>query len=440
MKKKVVAALLAATMAAFTLAGCSSGSNAPAASSAAPSSSAAASSEAPASEAPASEAPAEKEDVTLTVWGAEEDQTMLGEMIDAFKEANADVANWNITLGVNSESTAKDTILTDIEAAADVFAFADDQINALVDAGALQPITLDADKIKSENVAGSVEAATVNDQLYAYPMTSDNGYFMFYNKAYISDEQVKQLDTILEAAQTAGKKFTFDFSSGWYIYSFFKGAGLELGLEPDGLTNYCNWNDASGKYKGTDVVESLLALCADPGFVSLGDAEFAAGVTDGSIVAGVNGTWNAAVAQEAWGDDYAATKLPTYTLAGDQVQMSSFAGYKLIGVNAYSDYAGYAMMLGEWLTNYDNQVKRFQERGLGPSNIEAAASPDVQADPAIAALAAQGAYATVQRVGGNYWTPAQSFGAIMVAGNPDGTDPQVLLDNMVEGITAPAAQ
>jgi arabinogalactan oligomer/maltooligosaccharide transport system substrate-binding protein len=271
-------------------------------------------------------------------------------------------------------------------------------------------------------------------------MTSDNGYFMFYNKAYISDEQIKQLDTILQACRDAGKKFTFDFSSGWYIYSFFKGAGLELGLEADGLTNFCDWNGSAGNYKGTDVVASLLALCADSGFVSLGDAEFAAGVTDGTIIAGVNGTWNASVAEAAWGEDYAAIKLPTYTLAGDQVQMSSFAGYKLIGVNAYSDFAGYAMMLGEWLTNYDNQMKRFEVRGLGPSNIEAAASPEVQTNPAIAALAEQGAYATVQRVGGNYWAPVQSFGAIMVAGNPDGTDPQTLLDNMVEGIVAPVAQ
>ena len=35
-------------------------------------------------------APAEKQAVTLRVWGAEEDQTMLQGMIDSFKEHYAD--------------------------------------------------------------------------------------------------------------------------------------------------------------------------------------------------------------------------------------------------------------------------------------------------------------------------------------------------------------
>ena len=33
--------------------------------------------------------------------------------------------------------------------------------------------------------------------------------------------------------------------------------------------------------------------------------------------------------------------------------------------------------------------------------------------------------------------PADTFGAIMVAGNPDGTELQTILDNLVAGITAP---
>ena len=80
------------------------------------------------------------DDVKLVMWGAEEDQTMLRQIADNFIAANADKANITIQLGTQSESTAKDTILTDPTAAADVFAFADDQINQLVAAGALQAI------------------------------------------------------------------------------------------------------------------------------------------------------------------------------------------------------------------------------------------------------------------------------------------------------------
>jgi len=373
------------------------------------------------------------ENVTLRVWGGEEDQDMLRGMIDEFIKANKNAVNLTVNLGVMSESIAKDTILTDIEAAADVFAFANDQITDLYNAGALQQITLDTDAVIAANNASAVEAATVDGKLYAYPMTADNGYFMFYDSSFFSADDVKTLDKMMEVAAAKGKKITMQLDSGWYNYSFFKGAGFEVGLTSDGATNYCNWNAAGG----TAVVQAMLDITANSGFVALKDEAFVTGIKDGSIVAGVNGTWNAGAAKEAWGDNYAACKLPTYTLDGKQVQMSSFSGYKLIGVNAFCENAGWAMRLGEWLTNYDNQVLRFKQRSQGPSNILAAASDAVKADPAQAAFAAQLEYAGLQIIGGNYWAPTEAFGQIVIQGNPDNIDLQTLLDNMVEGITAP---
>lgn len=373
------------------------------------------------------------ENVTLTCWGAEEDQTMLRSMIDAFIEANKDKVNLTVNLGVTSESTAKDVILTDITAAADVFAFANDQITDLKAAGALQEIVSNSDAIKAANNASAVEAATVDGKLYAYPMTADNGYFMFYDGSFFTADDVKSLDKMMEKAAAAGKKITMQFDSGWYNYSFFQGAGFTVGLNPDGKTNHCDWNGPGG----TKVVQAMLDIAANPGFVSLHDAEFVTGIKDGSIVAGINGTWNAGAAQEAWGNNYSACKLPTYTLDGKQTQMSSFSGYKLIGVNAFCKNTGWAMMLGEWLTNYDNQVRRFSERNQGPSNIKAAASDAVKADPAQAAFAAQLQFAGLQIIGGNYWAPTEAFGTIITQGNPDKTDLQTILDNLVAGITAP---
>ena len=57
------------------------------------------------------------ETIQLTVWGAEEDQALLSELVEKFKAAHPD-QTFDITIGVESESTAKDTILTDVEAAA----------------------------------------------------------------------------------------------------------------------------------------------------------------------------------------------------------------------------------------------------------------------------------------------------------------------------------
>ena len=133
-------------------------------------------------------------DVKLTMWGAEEDQTMLREMADAFIEQNADKGNVTIEIGVQSESSAKDTVLADPESAADVFAFADDQLNELVNAGALQEVLLNPDDVKSRNLPGSVGAATMNDKLYAYPATADNGYFLYYECVHMS-LRMQSMDT-----------------------------------------------------------------------------------------------------------------------------------------------------------------------------------------------------------------------------------------------------
>jgi len=376
--------------------------------------------------------------VNLLVWvGDDADQPWINGVIEAFKAANPDTM-FDIKVGIQSESTAKATVLTDVTAAADVFTFADDQLNELVTAGALQAVSENMDAIIAANTAGSVAAATLDGTLYAYPATADNGYFMFYNKAVFSAEDVMTLDKMLEVAAAAGKKVSMEMSGAWYMYSFFAGAGLTLGLAADGVNNVCNWNATDTAITGVQVAEAMLAIAKNPGFINQGDGEFVTGVKDGSVVAGINGVWNAVVAQEAWGENYAAVKLPTYTVNGAQVQMSSFAGYKLVGVNAYSANVGWAMKFADFMTNEASQASRFAIRGQGPANLAVGMSEAVQAAPAIAALAAQSAYATTQRVGGNYWSPAGTFGAIIYGGNADGTPLQTLLDNMVAGITAVA--
>lgn len=375
-------------------------------------------------------------DVTLTMWGAEEDQTMLREMADAFIAENADKGNITINIGACSEADAKDNILTDPTAAADVFAFADDQLNELVAAGALQEVSLNADDVKSRNLEGSVEAASLDGKLYAYPMTADNGYFLYYDSSVISAEDAQTVDGILAAAAAAGRTFDMTLNDGWYIYSFFAGAGLEATLADDGVNTVCNWNEAPG----ADVAQAVMDIASNSAFVSAPDADIVSGITNGTVCAAVSGTWNAKVAQETWGENYAATKLPTYTMNGEQVQMGSFAGYKLVGVNPHSANVGVAMMLADYITNEANQQKRFEDRQLGPSNINVNASEAVQAAPAIAALAAQSDFSDLQRVGANYWDPAASLGQILASGETQGKTTQQLVDDAVAGITAAVAQ
>ena len=373
--------------------------------------------------------------VELTVWGAEEDEALLQQIFQSFQSEYAGQASFDITFQAQSESNCKDALLGSLEDGADVFAFADDQVAALAAAGALDPVE-DAGDIRAACLPRAVDAASVEGTLYAYPLTADNGYFLYYNKEYFTEEDIESLDRMLAAAEQAGGLVSMDWTSAWYVYAFFGNTGLEVGLNPDGLTNYCTWNSTDNPIRGTDVAQAMLDIAASPGFASRTDTEFMDGVRDGSVIAGVSGVWNAVAVQEAWGENMGAAKLPTFTCAGKQVQMASFSGCKLIGVNAYSEHPDWAAKLARWIVGEANQRLRFQLRGQGPANTAAANSAEVQSAPAIAALLAQSEFSQLQRVGGKFWDPVSEFAASMAEGNPSGASLQAQLDRLAEGVTA----
>ena len=377
----------------------------------------------------------QRESVALTVWGAEEDEALLEQIFASFQDHYAGQADFQITYQPQSESNCKDVLLGDLEGGADVFAFADDQVAALAAAGGLDPIENEA-AIREASLPASVEAASVENTLYAYPLTADNGYFLYYNKAYFSEEDIQSLERMLEAAAQAEKLVTMDWSSAWYVYAFFGNTGLEVGLNEDGLTNYCTWNSAASPIRGVDVAQAMLNIAASPAFSNLTDVDFLTGVRDGTVIAGVSGVWNSVAVEEAWGNNMGAAKLPAYTCGGREVQMASFSGCKLIGVNAYSQHPDWAARLAEWITSEENQRLRFQVRGQGPANVNAANSREVQSSLAIAALLEQSNYSQLQRVGGKFWDPVTEFATSMAQGNPSGASLQAQLDRMVEGVTA----
>lgn len=172
--------------------------------------------------------------------------------------------------------------------AADIFPFADDQLMSMTAGGALAKVP-NADEIRKANSERAVEAASIGGRLYAYPMSADNGYFLYYDKTYFSEEDVQTLDRILEVAAENGKKFSMEWGSGWYLYSFFGNTGLEFGINEDGVTNDCNWNTTEGNIKGVDIVDAMMDIASHPRFVNLADDGFLTAAREGSVIAGVSG-------------------------------------------------------------------------------------------------------------------------------------------------------
>ena len=313
----------------------------------------------------------------IKIWVAEATVDFTKEQVEAFKAANPQYANINVIVEPVGEGDAANNVITDVEAAADIFGFAQDQLARMVAADALMDVNPEyMDAVKANNDAGAVAAVTLGETMYAYPMTSDNGYFLYYDKSVVSDPST--LEGILADCEKAGKNFYFEINSGWYQTAFFFGAGCTLTYDTD-----------------------------DTGAI-------------------VDGTWDAASAKEAFGDNYAATKLPT--VAG--FQLGGFRGFKMLGVKPQRDEAKMECCdaLAFFLTSEEVQIARYNAVGWGPSNLNAQKNEAVQADEALSALAAQRAFAVTQgQYPGEYWTLATGLGDDVLADKLDDADDATLL-------------
>ncbi len=372
---------------------------------------------------------------TLTIWGSQFDQAMLKEMCAAYAAANPQ-NEYKFLFGIQEENDTADKVLNDVTSGPDIFCFPSDQLSRLYIGGALARIGGDIEtNLKQVNTPESIDAATLTiggqDQLYAYPTTADNCYFVYYDKSvFTNPEDLKSLDSMLNVAEAAGKKVHFKLNNdGWYLSSFFF-ADPDLKYEvtyDDSMQETAisiNYDDP----KGMAVMKSLRNYVNRPGMVvNTDDAKITAAMTeiDGKreAAAVITGIWNAKALQDLLGENLGYCKLPTADIDGQQVQLSGYMGYKLMGVNGYSKNKGEAHKLAQWLTNEQNQIKRYETRGFRPTNINADAMEAVMNDPILAAIREQSAFNRTQKgVPSTYWTPMGALITELVTAAADGTE------------------
>lgn len=350
-----------------------------------------------------------KDAIKLLVWGAQDDQFMLGEMAEAYEAANPD-KKYEFEFGVVGEPDVISKLSTDISTAADVFSFPSDQLRDMVNQGMLYEVGgVFADPVKTNNTQASVNAVTLNDKLYGFPSTADNTYFLFYDDRVLSETDVASIEGIL-AKVSATQRFFMDISNGWYLASFFLTAGGTMDVSAEGKQVLNNW-DSQDAVAAAGVANTI---ANHAGFVTGDDEVLKTGFSDGSIVCGVTGIWNKDAVAKSLGEHLKFAKLPTITIGTEAKQMISFGGFKAVGVNKTTKNPGEAMKFAQFITNYENQLKRYDERGFAPTNIQAAANEKILSDIAIAALSLQMQYSYPQtNVISTFWTPAEALGTEM---------------------------
>ena len=347
---------------------------------------------------------------TAKVWVAEAAVELTKSQIKKFNETNTDGIIINADVQAVGEGDAATQMTTDIEAGADIYCFAQDQAARLIQGGALAQLGVQAaELVKNNNDAGTVSAATSGDALYAYPLTADNGYFLYYDKSVISDAQAESLEEIIAACEAAGKNFSFELEgSAWYTASFFFATKCQSTWKTDDEGNFIDVTDDFNSNAGLIALKGMKKLLDSTCYNNSSAAEvFAAAIPSAALVSGI---WAYEDIKAVLGDNIGITDLPSFTVDGNSYHLGSFNGCKLMGVKPQADAKRAAALhkLAQYLTGEEAQMERFNTLSWGPSNLKAQASDAVKANPGLVALAAQGAYSVPQgQIHGSWWDIAK---------------------------------
>lgn len=286
-----------------------------------------------------------KEKVRLMVWSPSEDQSKdSGQWLQNSCEDFAELhPEWDITFvyGIADEATAANQVAQDPEASADVFMYANDTLTIMTDANALAK----------------------------------------FGGRYREEIETTNSPEVLESLVKDGDLYGVPFTNSWYLPSFYIGNGCTL--FGDG-TDESKGVDFSGE-KAAEVTDYLIDLAANPNFEIDADGSGLAGLRDGSINAIFSGSWDANAVKEALGDNMGAAALPTYTLNGQEKQMTAYAGSKAIGVNPYSKNMVAAVELAVYLGSADAQRSHYELRNVIPCNTELLAEEAIANDPLVSA-------------------------------------------------------
>lgn len=375
------------------------------------------------------------QDVHLKVWVPEEEQDIMQQMADSFAAAHPEY-NFSIEMSIMGIDEANAQLKTDADSAADIFQMASGGVPELQKMGLLLPIGYNEAELRELYAENAITAVTAEDGLlYAVPFTP-NTFFMYYNTSMFTEEDVKSLDAMLAKDLGEGVDYNvaFPVSGSWYLESFFFAAGCTLFGEDGKDPTSMDWNNEKGLAAG----QYMIDLVNNPKFINDKDGIGLSLLREGKVGAIFSGTWDAAVVQEALGENYGAAKLPTANINGTDSQLRNFGDYKTYAVKSSTKYPLAAQQFAEWICNEENQLLRYEAIGVSPCITSLAESPELADDLATAALVAQSEHyypqPNIPQIN-EYWTPATAFGEGVVNKTITYDNLQEQLDAFVNAVT-----
>jgi arabinogalactan oligomer/maltooligosaccharide transport system substrate-binding protein len=294
--------------------------------------------------------------VELTVWestnGPDEFIRQAGEAYTKL-HSNITIKFVNVELG---DSVNQISLDGPAGVGPDLFAAPHDRLGELVTNGHVLP-TADPDSIKGRLLAACLTATTYNGIQYGYPVSAET-YALFYNKAFIKDNEVPKtwddMVAYMKNFKVAGKyPFVMDVGNAYYTILFTTKGGNRL-FGPNGTdTRNTNLNSAAA-VTGMQFFQSIRSILNVPA------ADISTSVADGAFQSGsaamhISGPWNVMNFVNA-GLDIGIAPLPS--LPGEKTPAASFSGTRVMFVSAYSDHPDEANDFGAFLVTPEMQQLR----------------------------------------------------------------------------------
>lgn len=388
---------------------------------------------------------------TLVVWAPSAGIEAYEERVADWKAENAEYSGWNVRFVPKNEGEAETDLSVDPGTGGDIVFFTSGLLKSMKNHNYLQ--TLDTE-YKEQIVArdgnfandvmidGEDENGSPIKEAMAFPVTGDNGYFLWYNNKIFTAQQVQTWESLLLAATQKNVSINFSYDDGYYVSGLFFGTGCTADYTDDELTQY--YTDVNDPVKGVAAGKAAINIFSHPKIAKGADGYAAEGLATGVLGASVRGTWlqQALEAKCAEGqkvdydEDISCAKLPTFTVDGKTYQTGSFMGAKYCGINRYKsrDRIIAAMSLANYFADAKGQEKRFDVTGAGPTNTQVAAMQKVRENKVIAAIAAQNAAGGyLEQSQNGLWNAMAAFGGECQAKTVTTANLQAKLNTLAAG-------
>jgi arabinogalactan oligomer/maltooligosaccharide transport system substrate-binding protein len=321
----------------------------------------------------------QKQGETIKIWVGSESrdfyQTKMDEWVANYNAANSRPFPYAVSVESVDTGSAAGKFLDDTDAGADIFTIAHDNLGRLI-AGAsaigpitdqrlLAQITNDNPVIFHDIVKGGVGTPPV-EYTFGVPYISQ-ALVLYYNKDYISDEDVKTWEGIWAKARANGKQSVTINGDDGYNNSFLVLAaratdGAEVAqLYEHGVLTNCNFTSdlavATMQWGQRFFTDTSPDGRTNYGAKRVSDSGWEIELANEVSLSLIGGAWNFSAARSALGSKLGIAPLPTFTLTAADVAGTNITAGTVMKSGTFADAKMFVM---KKITNDDARVAQLQ--------------------------------------------------------------------------------